>query len=248
MSEAKRGCGYRKIGGRYLMGGKVGRPCGRFPFPLTVCPVCAGGIKQTRTFLWIRPAQLFANLGPCALRASDTCGGCPVADVARLANADGKAGLLWVGEGFYKTPEDFLLEAAQQGVCRRVAQVPKGMQPGQWVFLAHPKAVAVPVADLSVEERADLPEDTQFVYRPGVFSAFQVSHIDACVSEAEYADTEAMDKLRARGLTPVALPDLPRHRGSVYDVGGEDGAEAATLDLFPHEDHPAGPPDGATLN
>ena len=51
--EARRGCGYRKVGGLYLMGGTGGMPCCKMPIPLHVCPTCHGGIKQTRGWSWI---------------------------------------------------------------------------------------------------------------------------------------------------------------------------------------------------
>ena len=242
MSEAKRGCGYRKIGGLYLMGGSTGRACGRFPFPLTICPVCSAGIKQQRGFQWIRPAALFATLGPC--KTGNGCDTCPMTDVGRLADADGRAGLIWVGAGFYPTPADFAREAAEQGVCRRIGAIPTGLKAGSWVFLAHAKAVPVPVSELSAEEREDLPEGTEVVYRPGVFMAFQVDRIEKCITATEAEDADAMARLDARGITPVVLDDVPRHRGSVYDMGDEGEAVAPELPL----DHTHGAPDGATLN
>ena len=35
--EGKRGCGYRKVKGVYLVAPALSRPCGRLPTPLTVC-------------------------------------------------------------------------------------------------------------------------------------------------------------------------------------------------------------------
>jgi hypothetical protein len=243
MTEQKRGCGYRKIGGLYLMGSNEGRPCGRFPFALTVCPVCSAGVKQQRGFAWIRPAELFRDLPVCKTGGAGCA--CPMQDITRLADDEGRAGLIWVGEGFYPTPADFQKEVSAQGVCRRIGAIPKGLVPGKtWVFLAHPKAVPVPVSELTVEERADLPEDTTHVYRPGVFSAFLVTAIEKCVTEQEAADEEAMAKLAARNITPAILPDVPRHRGSVYDNGDEEAVDAPELDLG----HEHGAPDGATLN
>lgn len=36
--ETKRGCGYRKIGGLYLVAGNLSEPCDRLPWPLHVYP------------------------------------------------------------------------------------------------------------------------------------------------------------------------------------------------------------------
>ena len=49
--EARRGCGYRKVGGLYLVGPKLEAGCGRLPL-VHVCPVCQSGIKQTRGWVW----------------------------------------------------------------------------------------------------------------------------------------------------------------------------------------------------
>jgi hypothetical protein len=42
--EPKRGCGYRKVGGIYLVSGGEGRPCGplyRYPYTYTLAPFVA---------------------------------------------------------------------------------------------------------------------------------------------------------------------------------------------------------------
>lgn len=56
--EAKRGCGYRKIGGTYLVGGGIGVPCDRLPLALDVCLCCGQGIKQALGFTWVDVAKL----------------------------------------------------------------------------------------------------------------------------------------------------------------------------------------------
>ena len=53
--EAKRGCGYRKEGGLYLVGGGLSAPCDRMPYPLDRCKTCGGGIKFTRGHTWLQP-------------------------------------------------------------------------------------------------------------------------------------------------------------------------------------------------
>lgn len=57
--ESKRGCGYRKVGGMYLVGGVISAPCDRLPYPLNVCPVCNQGIKVGRAFTEKIPYDLF---------------------------------------------------------------------------------------------------------------------------------------------------------------------------------------------
>lgn len=53
--EARRGCGFRKVGGLYMVSGALSSPCERLPLELHVCPVCNAGIKQTRAWQWIKP-------------------------------------------------------------------------------------------------------------------------------------------------------------------------------------------------
>lgn len=62
-NEPRRGCGYRKEGGLYLVGGGLSAPCGRLPIPLTVCPVCNGGIHPARGWTWVSPRALFGAAG-----------------------------------------------------------------------------------------------------------------------------------------------------------------------------------------
>jgi hypothetical protein len=80
---------------------------------------------------------------------------CPLAD----ENLPEKAGLLWIGEKFYETPHDFLKEAAEMGISRRLPAVPKDFTIGEdSVLLAHRCCIAKPkpkdeeVATWSIDE------------------------------------------------------------------------------------------------
>ena len=54
----------------------------------------------------------------------------------------GRVGLLWIGESFYPRPVDFLNEAANLGISRRLSKVPRAYKAGEtWVLFAHPKAI-----------------------------------------------------------------------------------------------------------
>jgi len=44
--KAKRGCGYRKIGGLYLVGNYIPVACDRLPMPIGACPVCGQGLQK----------------------------------------------------------------------------------------------------------------------------------------------------------------------------------------------------------
>jgi len=56
--ESKRGCGYRKVGGLYLVGDGIFVPCDRLPYLLETCPVCGHGIHFTRSMTEINPLKL----------------------------------------------------------------------------------------------------------------------------------------------------------------------------------------------
>ena len=147
--DKKRGCGWRKEGGLYLMSGGVPAACGKLPLPLTICPTCGGGIHFSRGFTWINPEGLFDGVD-CPSheidkmdgfeKAGTPCALCPLSNT-RLHLMGDKAGLIWIGEKFYST-ESFLQEAAEQGVSRRINTVPHDFELGKtWIFLAHKKGI-----------------------------------------------------------------------------------------------------------
>jgi hypothetical protein len=102
-----------------LVSGKLGAPCCRLPIPLTICPTCSGGIKQTRGWTWIDPKRWFE--GEC--KWPQLVSVCPAADPAALGE---RVGLLWIGERFYPTVEHFQIEAATLGISRRISAIPRG--------------------------------------------------------------------------------------------------------------------------
>src|SRR4030095_13225521 len=212
--EPKRGCGYRKVGGTYLMGGRLGAPCCKLPFALDVCPTCASGVKQTRGWTWIDPRPWLK--GECRYQPADAFADasnplhCAAADPARLGDP---VGLLWIGTQFYPTPGHFSTEAASLGISRRLTAVPRNFLPGRdWVFLAHPKTM------IGGEPK------------PGVFALFKPTHIEKIVTQSQSEDVAAMEVLRKRGITPVIVPDDDKdHQGSIYD--DDDIAEDAPLPM-----------------
>ena len=204
--EARRGCGYRKVGGLYLMGGTGGMPCCKMPIPLHVCPTCHGGIKQTRGWSWIDPQPWIK--GTCQDRlvgAGLKLQGCPLAVPGMLGD---KVGLLWIGEKFYPTSTSFSREADELGISRRISAIPRGFKVGEhWVFLAHPKAVS-----------GINPETGEEEWTPGVFKVFCPTRIEKIITETMSQNEELMKDLADRGITPVVVPDHDRdHQGSVYD-------------------------------
>lgn len=191
--EEARGCGYRKQGGKYLMGGATGTACGRLPIPLNVCPCCNQGIKQSRGFSWL-PAELIKAEMQLLCGMDRDCNKCqPFAGVA-----DGtikKIGLLWVGKKFYHSPMDFIKEANRMGVSKRLNSIPKGLELGKtWVALAHPEAISMPI-----EGHKDLP---------GIFRMFLPTHMEYVVRERNGKVIDGQKKLanlQKRGFTLVRV-------------------------------------------
>lgn len=196
--EPRRGCGYRKVGGLYLVGGGMAAPCGKLPLPLSVCPACGGGIKPSRGFTWVNPSLLFLS-GPCG----DSDGGwgrCNMCPLLIPSGMGSSAGLLWCGERFYPTPEHFELEARTMGVSRRINCVPRGFEIGKtWVLMAH-RLCRLPTG-----------------IGAAVFYVFLPRAVEIVLVESA-RNTQLEQTARDDGLTPVFVPDSDTdHFGSAYD-------------------------------
>jgi hypothetical protein len=211
--EAKRGCGYRVPGALYLRTDGMGRVCGALPIELSVCPTCHQGIKPARGWTWINIAALVEVRG-CKLEGDSMenegrggCGDCPIAD-AKIQTA----GLIWVGEKFYKTPGEFSREANQMGISRRITMVPRGFKIGEtWVALAHRKAIHVrKIPDSALPddktlatlgfEKVDSEKDE---WKPGIFHIFKPQGIEYVVKDDDPEDK--LEKLEKRGITLVKV-------------------------------------------
>jgi hypothetical protein len=184
--ESKRGCGYRKVNGIYLVMGPAGFACDRLPLELSVCPCCGEGVKFSRGFTWIQPLKLFGgdHVPPCScldtgfLPLHLTQGRvCPVCQPSYHFAPDGRAGLMWIGEKFYST-ESFTQEAAELGISKRISAIPHGFKIGEtWIFLAHKKAI-----------KNNEIFDGKEIEKPkaGIFMAFKPARIEKIVLQSEY--------------------------------------------------------------
>lgn len=223
-AESRRGCGYRQIGGLYLVGNSQGKACDRLPFPLTVCPTCSAGFKRSRAPAWIDINGLFEGPHkvhgiPCACAFN----GCPLCE---RPEDMGRGFLLWVGTKFYPTTTSFLKEGEKLGFSRRISALPKGFVLGKtYVLLAHAKAVET-IAMIRPEElkendvtlfpyftNTDTPVfERKFV--PGLFHFWLPSSVEKILPESQRNSGEA-ERLVKRGITPVFLPDSdPDHAAS----------------------------------
>lgn len=234
--EAKRGCGFRKINGLYLVGGGLAVPCDRMPYPLDRCRTCGAGVKFTRGHTWLQP-DFFPTHEDCR-----EDGPCPVCGYVG-ANLDGVVPadfgphlLLWIGRSHY-SPESYLEESRRLGVSRRIPAIPKGLVLGEtWVLLAHLDAVAP--KDPTACDHCDVPKDFHATVAgnrpcgefqppkptPGIFSAFIPRAVELILRESD-ATPERVEKEKKRGVTVVAVPDDDRdHKGSVWDKDEQTGA------------------------
>ena len=185
--EKPRGCGRRKPGGLYLVAPGEGEPCCKLPLKLDVCPTCHAGIKPARGWTWIDGDAFLGGITCQNPYREDTC---------PAAQPMGMVGLLWVGEKFYPTPDDFSREALEMGISRRISALPKGFKLGEtWVFLAHRKGIS-----MCLEAEDGTQEE---VFYPAIFRIFKPTAVEYVVRGDE--TPEELEKLIDRGITPVKV-------------------------------------------
>lgn len=197
--ERKRGCGWRKTGGMYMVSGAESQHCEGLPVRLDVCPTCGEGIKPSRGWTWVDGRKLMVNKRACDTNLCDLC---PLG-IGNLDNEEfGKVGLLWVGVKFYPSPHHFEQEAEALGISRRIAAVPNDFVLGEtWVMLAHRNAIV----DYHQQNGA-IPE-----FVPGVFTFFKPSAVEVVVDGTE--SDEEIERYLERGLTPVLVEKVEETNG-----------------------------------
>ena len=229
--ETKRGCGYRRVGGLYLVGGGLSAPCDRMPYPLDRCRTCGGGVKFTRGHAWLQPDFFSVHVAPKhPLDTRQECLDSSPCPVCHNRDDFGSHLLLWIGRSHY-SPDAFLLESLNLGVSRRIAALPKGLVLGEtWVLLAHLDAVPEPrgldhlpiCANCGADNQAHPHPGCTDGYKstaptPGIFCAFIPRAVELILKESD-ATAERREKEAKRGVTVVAVPDNDRdHQGSVWD-------------------------------
>lgn len=157
LQETERGCGFRQPGGFYLRQEKSrGFGCGLLPIPILTCSCCGFIEQQTRSAKWMMTSYLktLAQKSPCVKKdhKESMCSSCPIeSNSPEAVYSKKQIALDWVGVSGYGKSIDFLREADQVGISRRVAiQVDKegnitntflkGFKVGHdWIALAHPK-------------------------------------------------------------------------------------------------------------
>lgn len=194
--EAKRGCGYREVGGIYLVADGLWASCDRLPLQVDSCPTCSEGIHFPRAPREINPLKLFGEHKDCTERLGSTdpllhsifsvyprsCHVCrPTEDVAYL---------LGVGEKYY-TPQSFITESQTLGLSKRIPAMPKKLEIGKtWVYLVHRQALVT--------------SDT--VAQMAIFAAFVPQRVEMPIWESDLTP-EKREELEKRGITPVPFKD-----------------------------------------
>jgi len=210
VSEGARGCGYRKGGGLYLMSDGIGVGCSALPIEMTVCPCCGNGIKPARGWTWIEPDSLLEGyLGP---HQSDShTKRCPLGAPGRLGE---RAGLLWIGEQHYATPEAWVAEGKRMGFSRRIHNIPRGFKAGEtWVLAGHRKAIErgyeydgehyASLNELALQHPDASTDEIKVGYAPGIFHVWRPSRVEYVVKGDE--TDEELAALESRGIEPVKV-------------------------------------------
>lgn len=206
--EEARGCGYRKVGGLYLVGGGANLNCDRLPYKIENCPVCGSGLKFSRGFTWLDWLMYAGSHG-------GSCKCPPNCPICYPVEPDMPYALIWIGDRYY-TPEEFVKESLQQGISRRlpnpggkIPRGPRGLKLGEtWVLCAHIKACG---------EEKD-PETGNTVNIPGIFYAYRPTRLEYLLWEKD-ANKERLEELTKAGITPVVIPDGDKDHDPVTPLG-----------------------------
>lgn len=214
-SKERRGCGFRKAGGLYLVGPPFGSVCDRLVFKLVPCDICGKKHEHNRGLSRVTGKEVFHYSHDVDLKTEAAARGeeppgfsslCECNDECPACNPQTEtAGLMWVGRQHYPKYQDFCEEAVKLGVSKRVANIPSWFKVGEtWVFLAHIECAphTVPASTESL-----MPEETILV--SGVFRAFVPQRIEKVMNESEAAELtdEEVQELEDQGVEVVTVPD-----------------------------------------
>jgi len=231
LSEAIRGCGFRKIGGLYLTG-DPGQTliCDGLPLPLEPCDCCGFVPPFSRNLQKVHPqyisqAELKKHSSinveelAQAIEKRDLQGivggamncscppNCPICSTTHKFLEHEPFGLMFVGKRFY-SPRSFIQEAENMGVCKRIPDIPKWLRLGEtWVLLAHSEVPKVSLEELSSNGmHMKEPEKMK-----AIFYAFKPQRVEMPVWKDQITNEEIL-MLENRGITPVLLDPTPENK------------------------------------
>jgi len=211
MIEQARGCGYRSVGGLYIRGTGIAVGCDRIPYLLECCPVCGSGIKFIRGYQMIDWFKFAGIHEPCKDKHK-----CPIC----MPEEAVKHAIMWVGDKYY-SPSSFIEESQKQGICKRIASVPKDVKIGEtWILLAHKKAGAQMVPDDDKTNGNETLTDPPMkeIQVPAVFYAFRPTHVELIITKWQARKKKFIEDLRKRGITLVVATKVDRKTGNVLET------------------------------
>ena len=226
MSESERGCGYRKIGGLYLVSDPgIHLNCDGLPLPLEPCGCCGFKPPFSRNLQRIQAEYIIqaekkkhqpenSDFEEHRCSCPEVCPICyPQAHESRLLENNVRVydfckpisyGLMFVGSQNY-TPESFIKEAINMGVSKRIPEIPSWLKLNEtWIFLAHQKTPKENLQGNGMHMKE--PE-----LAPAIFYGFKPSRVELPCWKAQLSNEQIL-KLEKRGITPVFLEDSPENR------------------------------------
>jgi len=210
--EGARGCGYRKVGGLYLVGNRQWSTCDRLKLEIPVCDCCGETLRPNRGLQPINAFKLFHNhnteiiglwgsiMGPednPRLTPCEDQSHCKVCFPTNTSNRSHKDYIIWIGREYY-TEESFNAEAEFMGVSRRIPHIPDKLAIGRSVIYLAMRN--------NINRRAATSPTGRMIKRNGIFSVFIPQSLELLVWESD-ATEEYIADLERRNITPVIIPD-----------------------------------------
>jgi len=216
MSESERGCGYRKIGGLYLVSDPGAQlHCDGLPLPLEACGCCGFKPSFSRNLQKIQASyitqaeQNLHNEHPVS-KTNPYLGECSCPGNCQICFSEGLGffGLIFVGAQSY-TPETFIKEAIKMGVSKRIPELPSWLKLGEtWIFLAHMKTPKQETLEEMKQNGLHMTEQTETA--PAIFYGFKPQRCEMPVWKEDISAEEIL-KLESQGITPVLLDKTPEN-------------------------------------
>lgn len=204
VQRLERGCGYRKTHGLYLVGGGIAHVCDRLPLVIEPCPCCGERPRFSRGIQRIDFPRIYGDHtdGVLECECPKTCPVCWPSSWSHYCDNEQhhNTWLMWVGKDY--TMESFIEEALKIGVSKKIAHIPKDLVVGRdWVFLARKNANPDEPISVTILGHRTQKQDL-------IFYAFRSQRIEYIITEEEANNTEFVETLIERGITPVIEKDV----------------------------------------
>lgn len=194
--EGARGCGYRQVGGLYLVGSRYWSTCDRLKLEIPVCNCCGETPRPNRGIQVINAFRMFSDHRDeqeCNDRR--TCKVCYPADNRHRSHKDY---LIWVGREYY-TEGEFSAEAELQGISRRIPHIPYELKIGMSVIYLAMRG--------NINRGTGSSGDgSRMITANGIFMAFAPERLELLIWESEATDIY-IENLAERNITAIIIPD-----------------------------------------